>query len=516
MSSIRQLAGASTFGTPSIGIHNLGDETNNNNFIGNRRRSRTTDGDSFALHRGTSISTSLSGSHNFNVAGDIILASSQISSNSGVGVGDGSISGGGGGFPTPFRRKKRSSLNFPYFFEGTLSNDSLSVSPEKTKPKLLPRNRGRASTWDTTMKFSPLARIKKTASFEKNEEPGIGPSDAAADIKSEDGIELPERDLYKLSLEYELDDVSYSSHSGDDEEQPVTQTPKANNLTTFPSSEAVKRFQETDDLDQTPDINPTFAKKTSSLESSGMSLSSLGANSHADEDDAKVEEDKVAVEAKKERKVSFALGHDPVIHQLSYLTSSFMDESINTTERRKHFGSQPKQEQKSFIGKIFNPCMCLSWSLIGTYIIRTAPCFWCMKKVGVSATDRQIVIRLNILIVVFCLVQIASGLFVLTTALIGKYQSFHATTNSYDEKVNVKPLVSQDLWSLTTFVYFLGGINFILLIAATLAQRAIRYVNLAKSVRYMWTLFWILPLQIFFMIGLFDYNQIMEVWAKHW
>ena len=139
-----------------------------------------------------------------------------------------------------------------------------------------------------------------------------------------------------------------------------------------------------------------------------------------------------------------------------------------------------------------------------------------MKKVGVSATDRQIVIRLNILIVVFCLVQIASGLFVLTTALIGKYQSFHATTNSYDEKVNVKPLVSQDLWSLTTFVYFLGGINFILLIAATLAQRAIRYVNLAKSVRYMWTLFWILPLQIFFMIGLFDYNQIMEVWAKHW
>jgi len=39
---------------------------------------------------------------------------------------------------------------------------------------------------------------------------------------------------------------------------------------------------------------------------------------------------------------------------------------------------------------------------------------------------------------------------------------------------------------------------------------------LVRSVRFMWTLFWLLPIQIFLMIGLFDYYGVMYVYTKHW
>jgi hypothetical protein len=386
--------------------------------------------------------------------------------------------------------------------------------------------------------------------------------------------------LFKLSSEYAIEDFSdyESSDNGndiyegeeDDEEEPtiddammmILPTPKANNLTMSagsnnrwqqaaeaitktnslpsPDSEAVKRFHSQNSLDDICDINPAFSKSSNQSMSFSSSIGTSSRDDAVDGEESKVEEGDeesnnslvitgaaaAAAAGKRDRKVSFAPDHfdsrrGSFAYQISYNTDvSFMDESISTVERHKHFGSQPhQQEQNTFMNKFFNPCKCLSWSLIGSYIIRTAPCFWCMKRVGISATDRQIVIRLNVLIVFFCLVQIGAGIFVLTTVLIGYFDtvSREADTKIYYEEGNDnRPLITQDLWSLTTFIYFLSLMNFVLLIAAMLAQRAIRYVNLAKSVRYMWALFWILPLQVFFMIGLFDYNQVMEVWTKHW
>jgi len=503
-------------------MQDLGDETNR----GNRRRSRTTDGDSFALQRSTNISGSLMGSHHFNLAGDIISGNTLNNS---------------GGIGAIGRRMKRSSLN-PYALVGaSFSDDSAPSSPEKMmSPQRGGSQRLRASTWDTAMKFSPLQprKRKKAISFEKDDVPIIAlPEVGEVDTKEGDDNELyiilDKRDFYKLPSKYEMEDMSYSSHSGEEEEEPepaVASTPKANNLpTSIPASDVIKRFQEEYDLDKISNLNPAFVKKPSSQESSQMTLSTFGADSHnAEEEEAKVEEGEVvANEAKKlePKQVSFAVGFDPLSHQISYHTDiSFMEESFSTSERRKYVGSQTQEVQRRSSSslmtfeKVINPCKCLSWSLVGSYIIRTAPCFWCMKTVGVSATDRQIVIRLNVLIVFFCLVQIASGLFSLSTVLMGykHYAEDAVESREYYEFDTDKPIVTQDLWSLTTFVYFLGLINLILLIAAMLAQRAIRYVNLAKSVRYMWALFWILPLQMFFSIGLFDYSRVMEVWAKHW
>lgn len=78
-----------------------------------------------------------------------------------------------------------------------------------------------------------------------------------------------------------------------------------------------------------------------------------------------------------------------------------------------------------------------------------------------------------------------------------------------------KNLVSLDFWALESFVYYLTVINFVLLVACGMAHRAIRDVNLVGSVRFMWVLFWLLPLQIFCMIGLFDANSVNKVTIKH-
>jgi hypothetical protein len=44
----------------------------------------------------------------------------------------------------------------------------------------------------------------------------------------------------------------------------------------------------------------------------------------------------------------------------------------------------------------------------------------------------------------------------------------------------------------------------------------IKRVNLGAAIRYMWILYWVLPLQILFVIALFDYHQVTDVWIKHW
>ena len=107
----------------------------------------------------------------------------------------------------------------------------------------------------------------------------------------------------------------------------------------------------------------------------------------------------------------------------------------------------------------------------------------------------------------FCVIQICIGVFLFVVNYTGYSSNQTAMEIKEDEEEiegnEEKPLVSAELWSLELFVYCLAVVNIVLLIASMLAQRAIREVNLVGSVRYMWTLFWVTPIQIFFMIGLF-------------
>ena len=44
----------------------------------------------------------------------------------------------------------------------------------------------------------------------------------------------------------------------------------------------------------------------------------------------------------------------------------------------------------------------------------------------------------------------------------------------------------------------------------------IKRVNLDAAIRYMWILYWALPIEILFVIALFDYHRVTDVWIKHW
>lgn len=176
----------------------------------------------------------------------------------------------------------------------------------------------------------------------------------------------------------------------------------------------------------------------------------------------------------------------------------------------------------SLLSKL-NPLRNVSWSLIGACIVRSAPCFWCSKKVGKSgsATDREILLRLNILVMIMSLVQVSFGLFHFITVLLGVIQDpviggdASEGNGVPDDGEDQVPMLTMTLWSLETFVYFLSIFGVILLIACLVAQKAIRNVNLGGNIRFMWVLLWLLPIQIFCAIGLFDYYNVNYVTTKH-
>lgn len=117
-----------------------------------------------------------------------------------------------------------------------------------------------------------------------------------------------------------------------------------------------------------------------------------------------------------------------------------------------------------------NPFRDMSWSFIGSCIVRTAPCFWCSKKLGISPTDREILLRLNRLCFFFCVVQLIAGIFLFVINFIGYY-----------EDVNEGPFIAGILWSLQLFVYCISVVSAVLGVWSLFAQRILREVNLVGS-----------------------------------
>jgi len=73
-----------------------------------------------------------------------------------------------------------------------------------------------------------------------------------------------------------------------------------------------------------------------------------------------------------------------------------------------------------------------------------------------------------------------------------------------------------NLWNPFFYLMVINVVAVFLLIAALLVARAIRQVNLAGLVRYYWALRWLLPIELFCAIGLFDFHKVTEVVITHW
>ena len=147
-------------------------------------------------------------------------------------------------------------------------------------------------------------------------------------------------------------------------------------------------------------------------------------------------------------------------------------------------------------------------------LVRNAPCFWfCGSSMEVGATDRSILYRLNILCAFFALGHVAAGVFLLivlhSNSVVDRYNSVVVRTEDSTS-------ISLDLWNLNGSVFLIGILGLIILFTVLCTLKIVREVNLRGAVRYLWTMLWLLPLQIFFVISLFDYHRVTQVWVRHW
>jgi hypothetical protein len=72
------------------------------------------------------------------------------------------------------------------------------------------------------------------------------------------------------------------------------------------------------------------------------------------------------------------------------------------------------------------------------------------------------------------------------------------------------------LWNINTYVILAGFLGAIVLIVMICARGTFRDLDLTGSLRFMWMMLWLIPLEVFATIGLFDYHRVTDVWITHW
>jgi len=156
-----------------------------------------------------------------------------------------------------------------------------------------------------------------------------------------------------------------------------------------------------------------------------------------------------------------------------------------------------------------------NWNRVSSFVVRNAPCFWCCgERIETSITNRMIVMRLNTLCLIFALFQVASGFFL-----------FYLTclTNPTRRDILVenrtkywREALIPNLWTPSGSITLLAVVGLALFITILLSRRSIKQFNLTGSMRYLWTLYWLIPLEIFLVISLVDYHKVTEVWVHFW
>jgi hypothetical protein len=68
-----------------------------------------------------------------------------------------------------------------------------------------------------------------------------------------------------------------------------------------------------------------------------------------------------------------------------------------------------------------------------------------------------------------------------------------------------------NLWDINAMVLFAGLIGLFVALVMIFSRRAIAEVNCGGSLRFMWLLFWLIPLEIYVTVNLFDYFRVSEV-----
>jgi len=124
----------------------------------------------------------------------------------------------------------------------------------------------------------------------------------------------------------------------------------------------------------------------------------------------------------------------------------------------------------------------------------------------ISLTDRDVLARLNILSLIFSIGQVALGMF-LTWFYIILPDCYSAECAS-DYIPN--------FWNPTNSVLGLTFFASLLSISCIFGMRMIQHVSIVGAIYYFWVLQYILPYEIMLVVNLLDYNDVTDVFVKHW
>ena len=125
----------------------------------------------------------------------------------------------------------------------------------------------------------------------------------------------------------------------------------------------------------------------------------------------------------------------------------------------------------------------------------------------------MVLTRLNVLCAFFALCQVAVGVFFGIITLSNDVVDRHLGLDKGDY---YRQALTPNLWTLSGSLVMLSMVGLVLFLTMIFTLPVIRRVNLSGAIRYMWVLLWLLPLEIYFVISLFDYHNVTEVWVKHW
>uniref|UniRef100_A0A7S2JSH7 Uncharacterized protein n=2 Tax=Leptocylindrus danicus TaxID=163516 RepID=A0A7S2JSH7_9STRA len=161
-----------------------------------------------------------------------------------------------------------------------------------------------------------------------------------------------------------------------------------------------------------------------------------------------------------------------------------------------------------------------SKSQIASCIAQYAPCFWCCRPEHLHSTDRENLLRLNLLCTVFALAQTGTGIFLIFVLFFMGGTSDAAVgevTNEQESDNQIKrDFLAPNMWNLVGSTVLLGIIGFFVSAFGLYYRRSVRNVDILGSLRYYWFMVWIIPIELFFAITLFDYHRVTEVWVVHW
>ena len=152
---------------------------------------------------------------------------------------------------------------------------------------------------------------------------------------------------------------------------------------------------------------------------------------------------------------------------------------------------------------------------VASCIAKYAPCFWCSREsLSLTTTNQAILLRLNSLSTFFALVQVGSAVFLcfilFDNSLVNR-EARYVNRGGRSDLVN-----TPNLWSVNANILAAGFVGVCTLIAMFWARRGQRDIYLPGNLRFVWYLNWLIPIQVYLAVSMFDYHRVTQVYVVHW